>query len=280
MDRYSVFGGLNPFVHILFFFLAIAVCMTQLHPLVLAACFLGAGTYFFRLKGFGAFKTVFFAISTALCLACFNVLFNHRGETVLLYFKSGNPLTLESILYGTALGISFGCLLLWLNCFNLCFTTDRLMCILKVFPSLSVLLTVTLRFIPLYIKRIKRASADRYAFGYRDKKIKSGIRALEAVSGQVLEEAVEIADVMRGRGLGLKGRTAFSPFAFTALDGGFAVVVMVTALCIFLFAPKCVYLPHYSCLKTTPFGTAVTFAFMMIPTALDLYGDLKWRCLK
>lgn len=280
MDRYDVFSRCHPVVQLTYFVLAVAFCMVFLHPLVLALGFFGGMAYLFRLKGILSFKTVFGAVLTALCLASFNVLFNHRGETVLAYFRSGNPLTLESILYGLALGFSFGCLLLWLSCFSLCFTSDRLMCLVGVFPPLSVLFTVTLRFIPLYIKRIKRASADRYAFGMKEKGIKGGIRVLETVSGQALEEAIEMADIMRGRGLGLKGRTAFSPFVFTLHDGVILGIVVLMSACVFCFAPRVEYLPRFNFDRLDMVGVCGVFVFMLLPVIMDLYGDLKWRCLK
>ena len=41
-----------------------------------------------------------FVLPVFLVTAVLNPLINHEGATVLVYFKNGNPLTLESVIYG------------------------------------------------------------------------------------------------------------------------------------------------------------------------------------
>ena len=208
------------------------------------------------------------------------MLFNHRGATILAYFGNGNPLTLESITHGLALGSSLACILLWFACFNVVFTSDRLICLTgKLSPTVSVLITITLRFIPLYLNRLRRAATDRRLFYGGG--ILQGLKTLEVVSAQVLESAVETADVMRGRGLGLKGRTAFSPFKFHLRDIIALITLAVLVLLAFLLTPEAEYLPVYSAENIMPAGAVVTAVLMLLPAGLNLiYGEIKWRYLK
>jgi energy-coupling factor transport system permease protein len=278
MERFDEFTVYHPFTNLIYFTLAIALCMVNLHPIVLAAGLVGSFGYLLYLKGGRAFSTLTFAVLTALMLTAFNVLFNHRGETVLCYFKSGNPLTLESITHGAALGISFGCMLLWFACVNSVMTSDRLMCIIgHTLPSLSVLMTVTLRFIPLYIRQIKRNSADRHAFYGRENKLKHSFAVVDNVSGQALENAIDSADVMHSRGLGLKGRTAFSPFVFNFRDIAMIIYIAGVAVVAFLLAPKAVYLPHYSSGEVSIAGIAAVAALLLMPLAINFFRAVKNR---
>jgi energy-coupling factor transport system permease protein len=246
--------------------------MVNLHPLVLTLGVIGSFGYLLYLKGRNAVSSLLFAFITAVVLTCFNVLFNHRGETILLYFKNGNPLTLESVTNGAALGISFGCMLLWFACVNEVMTSDRLMCIIsRLLPSLSVLMTVTLRFIPLYIRQIKRNSVDRRAFyGKEQGRLKHSFAIIDSVSGQALEAAIDSADVMRSRGLGLKGRTAFSPFIFGLRDALMLIYLAVAAVSAFTLSPKASYLPSYSADTVSVVGTLAVAALLLMPLAVNL----------
>jgi energy-coupling factor transport system permease protein len=265
----------HPIINLIYFAAVLILCMVKLHPLVLAAGFSGSVGYLIYLRGRRAWGSIAFAVASCVCAAAFNVLFNHRGETILCYFKSGNPLTLESITYGGALGASFACMLLWFACFNAVMTSERLMCLIgRLSPRLSVLLTVALRFIPLYMRLIRKAVADRHGFYGDMPPIKRGLKAIEAVTGQALENAIASAEVMQGRGLGLKGRTAFTPFTFKIRDGVMlCAVATLTALC-FRLAPTVEYLPHFTVGELNPLGVLAVLGLVFLPLALNLFRRL------
>jgi energy-coupling factor transport system permease protein len=265
----------HPTVNLIYFAAVLALCMVRLHPLVLTAGLLGSAGYLIYLRGWRAWGSIAFAFVSCVCAAAFNVLFNHRGETVLCYLKSGNPLTLESITYGGALGASFACMLLWFACFNAVMTSDRLMCLIgRLSPRLSVLLTVVLRFIPLYMRLIRKAIADRHGFYGDMPPIKRGLKAIEAVTGQALENAIASAEVMQGRGLGLGGRTAFTPFSFKKRDGIMLAVLILLCLACFTLAPTAQYLPHFTAGAISPIGVLAVLALTLLPLALNLFRRL------
>lgn len=280
MKHYDEFEFYHPVINLIFFVLVIALCMVRLHPYVQLMGLAGSFFYLFYLRGRYALKPLLFSFITALGATAFNLLFNHRGATILTYFPNGNPLTLESVTHGLALGSSLACILLWFACFNLVFTSDRLISITGRFsPTLSVLITITLRFIPLYLVRLRKAALDRRLFYGGG--ILSGLRTLEAVSGQILESAVETADNMRGRGLGLKGRTAFSPFVFRLRDGIMLALIIAVGVIAFIYAPKAEYLPVYRTENMKPVGAVAVAIIMLLPTLLNyIYGEIKWRHLK
>ena len=90
-------------VNFLYYGLVLLFSMFLMHPVYLAVSLLGAVSCSIWLKGR---KAVRFAALELLPMAVFaaliNPAFNHEGATILTYLPSGNPMTLESILYGFA----------------------------------------------------------------------------------------------------------------------------------------------------------------------------------
>ena len=83
------------------------------HPLAQIISFASALTYAVQIEGK---KAILFALKFCLPLmlltAFINPAFNHEGITILTYFPTGNPLTLESILYGLSAGCMLGTILM------------------------------------------------------------------------------------------------------------------------------------------------------------------------
>ena len=101
MRNRDAFSGYHPTVCFLYFTLVLMLSMCLMHPVYLAISLTGALAYAILLKGR---KAVRFAVMGLLPMAALaalvNPAFNHEGATILTYLPSGNPLTLESMLYG------------------------------------------------------------------------------------------------------------------------------------------------------------------------------------
>ena len=70
---------------------------------------------------------------------------------MLFYLKDGNPVTLESILYGVGSGIMLACVVSWFSVFHAVMTSDKFMYLFgKVIPAFSLLLSMCLRFVPRF----------------------------------------------------------------------------------------------------------------------------------
>lgn len=101
----DAFSRYHPLVNFLFFALVLAYSMVLMHPVCLAVSLTGALVYAGELGGRRALAGhLKFALPVLLLAAIVNPAFNHAGITILTYLPSGNPLTLESILYGLAAG--------------------------------------------------------------------------------------------------------------------------------------------------------------------------------
>ena len=92
-----------------------------------------------------------------LLAALVNPAFNHEGATILTYLPSGNPLTLESMLYGVAAAVMLASVVLWFSSYNEVMTSDKFVYLFgRVIPALSLVLSMALA---LY-SEVQGADAD------------------------------------------------------------------------------------------------------------------------
>ncbi len=240
--------GFHPAVEFLYFALALGFGMFFTHPLCLALSFAGAFSFSLCLRGKKAVRLgLLYMLPFFLLTAAVNPLFSHGGKTVLAYFPSGNPFTLESLLYGLGAGGMLVCMLLWFSCVTEVITAEKFLWLFgRALPALSLVLSMTLRFVPLFVRRLRQVSEARrcmggtggssgkgkgaeterkrrkpFGPGRRNGAVNRGREAVKTVSillTWALENAVETGDSMKARGCGLPGRTAFSLYRFTGRD--------------------------------------------------------------
>ena len=151
--RYSdVFGSCHPAVNFLYFVLVIAFSMCLTHPVCLLLSVCGAMIYHAVLLGPRSLrKSAVWMVPMAVLAAVINPAFTHQGVTILAYLPSGNPLTLESMLYGLASAALLSATLLWFTSYNTVMTSDKFIYLFgRVIPALSLVLSMTMRFVPRF----------------------------------------------------------------------------------------------------------------------------------
>lgn len=220
------FSGYHPVVNFLWFVEVIGFTMFFMNPVCLAVSFTGALCYYIKLKGAKALRFCLRGVLPIMLIAALvNPAFNHEGATILCYLPGGNPLTLESIFYGLAAAVMLSASILWFGCYNEIMTSDKFIYLFgRVIPALSLVLSMTLRFVPRFASQLKSASDAQTCIGrgIHDGKPKQRLKnALDLLSSLVswsMESAVSTADSMKSRGWGLPGRTAFSIYRFEDRD--------------------------------------------------------------
>lgn len=214
------FSSCHPAVNAAWFALVLAFTFTTFHPVLLLTA-LGAGlAWRGRLGaalGWPALGAVF--LVAALC----NPLFSHEGATILGYFPGGNPLTLESILFGLGAGAMLVCALVWLGCMARVMTADKWMCLLgRAMPALSLLLSMTLRALPRLRDKLEQLRQSQRQVGCggpgAPDRARAGLRLLGVLASWSLEDALSCADSMDGRGYGLPGRTFYTNYRLDGRD--------------------------------------------------------------
>lgn len=225
MKRYDSFSGYHPIVNLMYFICTIGYALAFTNPVCLGISFIMAFTYSVMLRGGeGARTNIKYMIPLVLLTALLNPAFSHQGSTILAYLPSGNPLTLESLVYGIAAAFTLVTVICWFSCFNTVMTSDKMVYLFgKAAPVLSMILSMTLRFIPDITSQFKKVYNAQKAMGYTVNgkhfvRIRTGCHVLSAVVTWALEKALITADSMRSRGYGLPGRTAYSLFRFRKSD--------------------------------------------------------------
>ena len=236
----KAFASLHPFVLLLYFIFTIGFSMALLDPFCIVISFICAIVSSVSLDG--GHKAVFdmkYMLPVILLTAIINPAINHRGATILTYLPSGNPLTLESILYGAAAGLMLASVICHFSCFNSVMTSDKLIYLFgRLIPSLSLVFSMTLRLVPRFISQTKKVSEARRTIG-RDihsgsviQRVKNGASIISVMISRSLESAIEVADSMKSRGYGLKGRTAFALYRFDKRDA--VLLALILALGIYI----------------------------------------------
>jgi len=228
------FAGFHPVVNMVYFATVIGFSMFFMHPVSLVISFICAAGYALFLHGRKAIRFgLLYMLPLVIFTAALNPLFNHQGITILAYLPNGNPLTLESVLYGIAAAGMLVTVITWFSCFNAVMTSDKFIYLFgRVMPALSLILSMSLRLVPRFRAQIKVISNAQKCIG-RDaasgniyQKARHGIRIVSIMVSWALENAIDTADSMKSRGYGLPGRTAFSIFRFHRRDGYALVYIL------------------------------------------------------
>ena len=288
-DAFSTF---HPVVNFIYFTAVILFSMFFMHPIFLGIAIISAFIYSVVLKGKKAVKfNLIYMLPLLLLMAVLNPTFNHQGVTILFYLKNGNPITLESILYGVAAACMFITVILWFSCYNKVMTSDKFIYLFgRIIPSLSLIISMVLRFVPRYTAQIKVISNAQKCIG-RDisqgniiRRARNGIKILSIMTTWALENAIETGDSMRSRGYGLPKRTSFSLFRLYRRDK--AVFAVIMGLIIIVLAGSITgqntmrFFQSIKAVKVTVYSAGVYMAYFvlcMLPVFITIAEEIRWR---
>jgi energy-coupling factor transport system permease protein len=290
-DRFSTH---HPLVNFLYFTLVIGFSMALNHPLAQGISLACACLYAAQAEGKKAVLfTLKWCLPMILLTAFTNPAFSHEGITILLYFPTGNPLTLESILYGLSAGVMIATVMLWLLNLNRVITSDKFIYLFgRIIPAMSLVLSMTLRFIPKFKAQMDAVVDAQRSIG-RDisqgslwHRIKIAITVLSIMVTWALENAIETADSMKSRGYGLKGRTAFSIYRFDERDklallflsfcGFYLLCGMLVSAFGFRYFPS---IRHVGLNTVTLSFQFVYLILCMMPVVLNGAEERKWKAI-
>lgn len=288
------FSSYHPLVNFLFFAEVLGFSMFLLHPLCLGislACAVGYDIYLNGRKAVGfCLKGI---LPMMVITALLNPLFSHEGRTILTYLPSGNPLTLESILYGLAAAGMLAAVVLWFACFNAVITSDKFVYLFgRIIPALSLVLSMALRFVPRFMAQLKVVTRAQKCIGKDPSqgslfhRIRCAGSILSVMLTWALENGIDTADSMKSRGYGLPGRTAFSVYRFDNRDRQALICLLVLGAAVLAGAAfdglTWRYFPTVKW-STTPlsFGVLAAYtALCALPLILNWKEDRKWNALR
>ena len=313
-----MFSELLNIVNLIFYLLVLGTTMFQMSVGLVFISLFSAVVYFFMLKKTEGLKYCAVVVGIIIVSAIINPLFSHKGGTLLFYLFTGNPVTLESIIYGLISAIIIGAMLLWFSTFNQVMGVERILgAIGKVLPNVSLLITMIMRFIPQYIRHQRKVSmvnkVNKRNYGEKinllnrektekenvieackkqkkkngiDKiidNIKEGSRTFSITTTWALENSIYTADSMKARGFGTGRRTNYSNYKFQKRDYlliGWLVILWLVV--VFSLEREKVYTYYYPFIqvKNNVVVYLIYGLLCLTPVLINVKEEIRWLILK
>ncbi len=282
----------NPIAIFIYYALVIVPVMFCTNTLLVCISLFFAVALRVAMEGSGVLKKILpFAIFPVISTIV-NPLFVHKGVTV-LFILNNNPITLEAVRYGFTIGLVIFSTIVWFSSFNNIMTTDKLMYIFgSVSPKIALILSMALRYIPLYGQQIKKIRQAQLVTGlYKEDnaidRIRGGLRIMSVMVSWALENGIITADSMTARGYGVGRRSRFSIFSWRRADkillaaalllGGAVIVFMAVGHLAYEWYPQ-IITPGASAPAIIAY--AAYAALGAVPVYLQIKEENRWRSLQ
>lgn len=287
------FASMHPVVLFLYYVAVVFMTMFMMHPAILILSLIGSLLFFLMFNPLRQFlRDIGFYIFVFLLIALTNPLFVHRGETILFFFND-NPVTKEAFIYGIVIAAMLVAVIFWSKSYTILMTSDKFVYLFgKAIPKLSLIISMTLRFIPLFRIQMKKVNQTQKTLGvYTSKsivdRILSGVRTFNSLLTWSLENSISQADSMKARGYGLKGRTNYSLFKWSSRDYSLLVIIGGIFLVVMYLNVGDIYnFNYYPLVSTFDFSIkhlmelSIIFILMILPTLVEVKENLQWHYYK
>lgn len=289
------FSRFHPLVSFGYFTAVLLFSMFVMNPVFSVISLLNAVAYSVYLSGRKSVRFgLFYLFPAMLMLIVINPVFNHQGATIAAYLPNGNPLTVESVVYGVMAALLMAEVIMWFSCFNKVMTADKFMYLFgRVITHLSLMLSMSFRFIPRFKDQFNRVREAQRCIG-RDisgggivLRMKNAVRIFGIMISWSLESAVETADSMRSRGYGTAKRTSFTKYRFEKRDG--LILTLIAALSGYIAFGCAMGSVDFRCFPTVKISPVTVlpitvyifyFALCSMPMIINLQEDRKWKYLR
>lgn len=286
----KAFGNYHPMVLFIYFLSVLLISMFVANPVLQILALLGGALFCAMLQRKSEMLgNIGFYVALFLMVAVTNPLFSHNGVTP-LFFLNGNPVTLEAFIYGIAIAVMVVGVMMWCKCYSEIMTSDKFLYLFgRAIPKLSLILSMALRFIPMFKRQMHKVNRAQKAMGLYSsqsfvEKIKSAMRVLMAMISWSLENSIETSASMKARGYGIGKRTNFSLFRFYSGDG------ILLSVCVLLLGitlsgvaageTAFYFYPQISNINFSPFAVCVYAAFgilSFLPFIIEVKEAALWK---
>ncbi|MDO4519319.1 MAG: energy-coupling factor transporter transmembrane component T [Eubacteriales bacterium] len=293
MTNKDSFTEYHPIINFMFFIGAIVCGMFYIHPYFVGVSVFCAAAYLITVRGTKAFSILAGMCGVFIVISIINPIFNTNGEHVLCQLF-GRPYTLEALLYGMTLAGMMVSILLWFVSYQTVMTSDKFLYLFGgLSPAFSLVLTMILRLVPNYQKKIMQISEIRKSIGKSAgdgtlrQKTEHGITVLSVTTTWALEGGIVMADSMQSRGYGCGKRSRFSIYRMGNGDK-LLLILMTLLLTITLvcgakgmasitFAPT---IQMHGSTMVRIGGLIVYMLFLMLPTMINIKENVTWHILR
>ena len=288
------FARYHPVVNLSFFIAMIVSTMLFFDVIYISLSFIAALCYGYYVGRKKFLKTAALFVLPIMVISVFmNIWINNQGTTILFYIFE-RPIYLEVTLYAALQSLAFASVLMWCYTYNFLMTSDKFIYVFgKIIPTLSLVFSMVLRFIPMFHSRASLIAKGQKCIGHdtgsgsKKEKISHGINILSIMTTWSLENSVDTSDSMKARGYGLPGRTAYNQYYFSLRDIVTMIIFLVLFFIVFFGIPN--YGLHINYFPTIDFEYKSSAwpliyicsgIFGLFPMILNLYENIKWKYLE
>jgi energy-coupling factor transport system permease protein len=265
--------------------------MMTFHPWMIAISLIVSVAYGLMLDGlYSLKKNILIEIPIVLFSVVLQPLFLHNGVTPLFYIND-NAVTLEMCVYGMIISAMLISVIHWVGCIGHFLPMDKLMYLFgRIIPTIGMILSMILRFVPLFKERFHQISDAQKGMGRTIKNTgfitgcRLYIRQLSILLSWSMEASIETAQSMESRGYGLKNRTSYHTYKISRED--IWISIYLTILFIICVAGivsgslNVYYFPQINIPEVhgVSVGTMVAFVLLSIfPCVYDIRGAVQWK---
>ena len=222
-DNLRLLMRLHPITIVCYMAAVLGIAMFCLNPVIQGCSLLSACVCLRMLSERIIWRRVPAVMLFFVIIAGINPLFYHNGVTVLFYLN-GNRITLEAVRYGVCTACMLGGVFMWCRSLSRLFSSDRVLCLLgTVSPKTALVCSMTLRFLPMYVRQMEKTKAQQRLLGlYQEHtlidRIRGSLKVFAAVTTWSLEHSMHTADSMQARGYGACKRTQYRRWRFSRMD--------------------------------------------------------------
>lgn len=285
------FERCHPAVKLLFFTAVLALTLVCRHWVYLLLSLGASFWYGLRLHGRRAAVFGGVLLMLAALYGVFYGSYHHFGETVLWTNGIGNPVTLEALQKGWAVGLSLAAALQWGSCLLALVTSDQVIYLIgRLWPGGAMALAALLRLIPRTKAQARKIRVARQGIGRGPgqgnllRRVRSGAALCSMVVTWIIDALAAVSVSAGNRGGGLAHRTAFALYRMDTRDRVFlASLAACLTAALTGAALDQMWVQFDPRLAMHPMtGGAIFFAaafglFCLLPPLLDGYTDLRFR---
>ncbi|AIK36837.1 cobalt transport family protein [Bacillus pseudomycoides] len=222
-----------------------------------------------------------------------NPLLTHRGATTL--FRLGdNRITLEACMYGLIMGLLLLAIMFTFTSYNDMISSHKFLYLFsRISPKVALLTMITVRFVPLFIRRLRQITLVQKTKGVQlDSgsfigRIKNGMKLLQVLLVCSLEDALQTADSMQARGFGVTKRSTYIRYRMERQDWYILACLVILLLSCFVFnycgAGKLLIYPRVELLVFQQYDGLLFVLFILfisLPIIMEGREWLWWRMQK
>ncbi|PFJ14045.1 ABC transporter permease [Bacillus cereus] len=234
------FSSLHPFVNFFYYIGVMILCMMCLHPLFLiGAIILMVIINMTQGNSEKIRKMLSSTIVFFFMVILFNLLLTHRGATT-LFWLGDSRIKLEACMFGLVMGLLLVAIMFTFASYNDIISSHKFLYLFsRISPKVALLTMITVRFVPLFIRRLKKITLVQKTKGVQldsgsiVERVKNGMQLLQVLLICSLEDALQTADSMQARGFGVTKRTTYIRYRMERRDWytlSYLIILFITAI--------------------------------------------------